>query len=95
MTRDTTIASESVIANSRNNRPRMPPISKTGTNTAISETLIESTVNPTSRAPRSAAWVRESPASVYRVMFSSTTTASSTTNPVEMVNAIKEKLSRL
>jgi hypothetical protein len=35
------------------------------------------------------------PLSKCRVMFSTTTMASSTTNPVEMVSAISERLSRL
>ena len=50
-TSETRIAVESVTANSRNNRPTMPPMSKIGVNTATNEMLIESTVNPTSRAP--------------------------------------------
>ena len=82
---DTTIemptATLSVTANSRNNRPTIPPISKIGRNTAISEVLIESTVNPISRAPRYAACTGGMPFSMYRVMFSITTIASSTTNP--------------
>ena len=73
----------------------MPPISRIGMNTAISDTLIDSTVKPTSRAPRSAAWKRGMPASMWREMFSSTTMASSTTKPVAMVSAISDRLSRL
>ena len=46
------IATDSVTANSRNSRPTMPPISRIGMNTATSDTLIDSTVKPTSRAPR-------------------------------------------
>ena len=41
-----------VTANSRKMRPTMPPISRMGMNTAISEVLMESTVNPISREPR-------------------------------------------
>ena len=42
-----------VTANSRNMRPTMPPISRMGMNTAISEVLMESTVKPISlRAPQ-------------------------------------------
>ena len=48
MTIDTRIAAESVMANSRNRRPMMPPISSSGMNTAIRETLIEKTVKPIS-----------------------------------------------
>ena len=63
--------------------------------TAIKEMLIERTVNPISRAPSSDACRGESPASRCRVMFSITTIASSTTNPVAIVRAISERLSRL
>ena len=52
---DTRIASDKVTANSRNSRPTMPPISRIGRNTAISDRLIDMTVKPTSRAPSSAA----------------------------------------
>ena len=89
------IATDSVIANSRKYRPTMPPISRIGTKTAISERLMDSTVKPTSPAPRNAACIRVLPASMCRVTFSRTTIASSTTNPVEIVSAISDKLSRL
>ena len=49
------MAVESVTANSRNSRPTMPPISRIGMNTAISEMLMDSTVKPISLAPFSAA----------------------------------------
>jgi Phage integrase family len=42
------IATVTVTANSRNNRPTMPPISKSGMNTATSERLIETMVKPIS-----------------------------------------------
>ncbi len=48
ITIDTRMALESVMANSRNRRPMMPPISSSGMNTAISETLMEKTVKPIS-----------------------------------------------
>ena len=89
------IATDKVIANSRNSRPTMPPIRRIGTNTAISDRLIDRTVKPTSPAPCSAACIRVLPASMCRVTFSSTTIASSTTKPVEIVSAISERLSRL
>ena len=56
---------------------------------------MERTVNPISSAPFSAACIGRSPASMCRSMFSITTIASSTTNPVEMVSAISERLSML
>ncbi len=93
ITIDTRIATDSVIANSRNSRPTMPPISRIGRNTAISDSVMEITVKPTSRAPRRAAWMRGTPSSRWREMFSSTTIASSTTKPVAMVSAISDRLS--
>ena len=85
ITIDTTIAVESVTANSRKSRPTIPPIIRIGMNTAISDMLIENTVNPISFAPCSAALNASIPASRWRVMFSITTIASSTTNPVAIV----------
>ena len=73
----------------------MPPMSRIGMKTAISDRLIDSTVKPTSRAPRSAASYGAMPSSMWRVMFSSTTIASSTTKPVAIVSAISERLLRL
>ncbi|MEY9685691.1 hypothetical protein ABIF13_006465 [Bradyrhizobium elkanii] len=92
-TSEITIAIVMVMANSRNRRPTRPPIKRIGTNTATSDTLIDSTVKPTSRVPTSVASSRDSPASMWRVMFSSTTMASSTTKPVATVSAISEKMS--
>ena len=60
---ETAIASVTVIANSRNNRPTIPPISSSGMNTATSERLIDTTVKPISRAPFSAASVADNPSS--------------------------------
>jgi len=57
------IAADSVTANSRNSRPTTPPMRRIGMNTATSETLIESTVKPISRAPRRAASMGAIPAS--------------------------------
>ena len=55
MTMETTMAVESVMANSRKRRPTMPPISRMGMKTAISDMLIEKTVKPISLAPLRAA----------------------------------------
>ena len=54
-TMETRMAIERVTANSRNRRPTMPPMSRMGMNTAISEMLMEKTVKPISCAPWSAA----------------------------------------
>ena len=89
------MAADSVIANSRNSRPTTPPISKMGMNTATKDRLIDSTVKLTSRAPCTAALNGATPFSMWREMFSSITTASSTTNPVATVRAISEILFRL
>ena len=86
------IATDSVIANSRNRRPMIPPIIRIGMNTAISDRLIDSTVKPTSRAPCSAARNGLMPFSMWRDVFSRTTIASSTTKPVAIVSAISVKL---
>ena len=81
-------AIESVTANSLNISPIKPLMNSSGMNTAMSEALMVSTVKPTWRAPRSAAWRRGMPSSRWREMFSSTTMASSTTKPVATVSAI-------
>src|ERR1700688_3379765 len=52
---ETAIEAVTVSANSRNSRPMMPLINKSGMNTAISEQEIDSTVKPISREPLSAA----------------------------------------
>ena len=92
---DTPIATERSTANSRNNRPTIPPISRIGMKTATSDTLMERTVKPISLAPRNAASIGFIPSSRWREMFSMTTIASSTTKPVAMVSAIRERLSML
>ncbi len=88
-------AADKVMANSRNSRPTCPSMNNSGMNTATSDRLIDSTVKPTSRAPCSAAAMRSMPASMWRVVFSSTTMASSTTKPVATVSAIRLRLLRL
>jgi len=93
ITIDTRMADDSVIANSRNRRPIMPPIRSRGMKTAINEMLMEKTVKPISCAPFSAACIGDRPSSRCRVMFSMTTMASSTTKPLDMASAISERLS--
>ena len=61
-------------------------------NTAISDRVIESTVKATSPAPTSAARIGAMPSSMWRVVFSSTMIASSTTKPVAIVSAIRDRL---
>ncbi len=52
---DTRIAVMMTIANSRNRRPMIPPMNRIGMKTAASESVIETMVKPTSRAPSTAA----------------------------------------
>ena len=94
-TRDTMTATESTTANSRKSRPMRPPIRRIGMNTATREMLIDSTVKPISRAPVIAAWSGAMPCSRWRMTFSTTTIASSTTKPVATVRAISDRLSML
>ena len=61
--------------------------------TAASEIVIDRMVKPISREPWRAASMRDSPASIRRTMFSSMTTASSTTKPTHSVRAISEMMS--
>ena len=63
---ETAIAAVTVMANSRNSRPIIPPISKSGMNTATREMLMERTVKPISREPVSAAWSGAMPSSMWR-----------------------------
>ncbi len=70
-------------------------MNSSGMNTAISDTVSEITVKPISLAPRSEACIALSPSSMWRTMFSIITMASSTTNPVPIVSAISDRLSRL
>ena len=92
---ETKTAEERVTANSRNRRPTIPPIISRGIKTAMSEILMVKTVKPISSAPFSAAAKGSMPFSRWRAIFSITTMASSTTNPVAMVMAISERLSRV
>ena len=92
-TSETSTATESTTANSRNRRPMSPPINKIGMNTATSDVDMDSTVKPISRAPVTAAASGGTPASRWRVTFSTTTIASSTTKPVATVSAISDRLS--
>src|ERR1035441_7227024 len=92
---DTMIAVDSVIANSRKRRPTMPAIRRIGIKTAISDMLMDRMVKPISFEPWNAAFIGGMPSSRRREMFSITTMASSTTKPVEIVNAINERLSML
>src|SRR4029079_7054829 len=66
-----------------------------GMNTAASDRVMDTMVNPISRDPTSEAVSGSSPISTWREMFSSMTIASSTTKPTERMSAIIDRLSRL
>ncbi|MNZ91229.1 hypothetical protein D3C78_1102040 [compost metagenome] len=91
-TSDTMIAAARVMENSWNRLRTMPPMNRMETNTATSDTFIDSKVKPTSLAPRKAAFIGGWPSSMCREMFSSTTMASSTTRPVARISAISDRL---
>jgi len=93
-TREMRMATDNTRANSRKRRPTMPPMKKIGMKTATREMLMDTTVKATSLAPSLAASRGDKPVSMCRATFSSTTMASSTTNPVAMVSAMSERLSR-
>ena len=77
-------------------------MNSTGMNTATSDSVIETMVNPISFEPRSAAVIAFSPCSMCRTMFSSMTIASSTTKPTDererherqVVEAVAEQVHR-
>ena len=58
------IVMASVTANSRNKRPTISPMNKSGINTAISDTVSEMMVKPICDAPLSAAAIGASPSSM-------------------------------
>jgi hypothetical protein len=90
---DMRIAMLTVTANSRNRRPIKPPISSNGMKTAVNDRVMDTIVKPTSRDPTSAASSGRLPPSIWRMMFSTMTTASSMMNPTAMVSAISDTLS--
>ena len=70
-------------------------MNRIGINTAASDIVMDKTVKPISRVPSRAAVKRSLPICMCRLMFSSTTMASSTTKPTAKVNAISDRLFRL
>ena len=70
-------------------------MNSTGMKTAASEIVIDTIVKEISFEPSSVACQRDFPISMWRVMFSSITMASSTTKPTHSVSAINDRLSRL
>ena len=60
---ETSTATVTVTANSRNSRPTIPPINSSGMNTATREKLIDTMVKPISPAPLIAASIGFMPSS--------------------------------
>ena len=95
MTPEISTATPTVTANSLNKRPSNPSMNRMGMNTAARDTVIDRTVKAISWEPASSAVILSLPISMWRVMFSSTTMASSTTKPTARMMAIIERLFRL
>ncbi len=86
-TADTTTAPTSVKANSVNSAPVSPPRKPIGTYTATSTTAIAMMGLANSRAARIAACAGFMPSSMWRLTFSTTMMASSTTRPIARTSA--------
>ena len=87
---DRITAPASVMANSRKSDPVSPPVKASGANTAASVMVI-ATMGPTiSCMPLKEACMGDSPSSMCRWMFSTTTMASSTTSPIASTMARSE-----
>jgi hypothetical protein len=80
---ETSTAKVTVIPNWKKNRPTIPFITATGTNTATMENVVASTASPISAVASAAARRAGLPISRWRWMFSMTTMASSTRIPID------------
>ena len=80
-------AAASTTPNSVNSRPTWPSKNESGTNTAIRVSDVAITAKVTWRVPSTPATNGDSPSSIRRWMFSSTTMASSTTMPIARISA--------
>ena len=89
---ETASAAAIVTANSRNSRPVMSVRKVRGRKTATADTVAATTAKEISCIPRRAASMRGVPDSTQRVMFSSTTMASSTTRPIASVIPISVRV---
>jgi hypothetical protein len=79
---ETSTADATVTPNWKKIMPICPPMNATGTNTAITARVVETTARPISLVPsRAAAWW-SFPISRCRTMFSRTTMASSMRRPI-------------
>ena len=88
-------ATEIVKAKGLKNCPTLPVVKATGKKTATMVKLEAETVKPISSLPLIAACLGESPASIWRAIFSTSTIASSTTIPITKAKASKVIVSKL
>ena len=79
----------------RKNCPKVPPIKPMGKNTATIVRVEIEAVKPISRVAENAASRGLSPSSRWRIMFSTSTIASSTIMPIAKANASKVRVSKL
>ena len=84
-------APESVKANSWNSAPVRPPVKPSGASTAARVSVIAITGPVISFMPTIAASIGDSPSSMWRWMFSTTTIASSTTRPIASTIASSDR----
>ena len=84
---DAASAIDAVNANGRKSSPTMPSTKAMGRNTAIVAIVDEVIAPATSRTAPTMDCTRSSPGRSVRLMFSMTTMESSTTRPIEIVNA--------
>ena len=94
-TAESTVDTAIVRANCRKNSPTIPEINAQGTNTAHSTRATPITGPVTSCMARNAASRGDSPCSIQRSTFSTTTIASSTTMPIASTSPNRERLLRL
>ena len=70
----------------------VPDWKATGRNTAASVKVVAMMAKATCRAPSTEAWMRVSPSSIRRKMFSNITIASSTTSPIASTSASRVRM---
>ena len=89
---ETSTANATVMPNWKKNRPMIPFMNATGTNTAMIDIVVASTASPISLVPSRAAVKWSSPCSRWRTMFSRTTIASSIRSPIASDSAISVRV---
>ena len=95
-TKDETVREKDMVrAKSLNKNPAIPGTKRIGKNTTKVVKVETTTGTATSRAPMIDAVLRSAPSSLKRKIFSSTTTASSTTIPTARVRPDKDMIFRL